>query len=173
MKGYHSRNVLLVLLIALLILLGCQSEPEQDEVAAPQAGEAAAVEAASESDSITADDMVGIWLATIAGERGYFMYTADGRYTLALSQDDVGSAPRVSGEYWFEDGKLHLRDLENAGHWTVCDAETIGIYEVIVAEDGKLTFQTVEDGCDEGGFTRNYVFANITQERIAEPATLE
>ena len=175
MKGYFSRNALIVLMIALLILVGCQSEPEEGGVAAPEAEEAAVVEntAAPESDSITADDMVGIWLGTVAGEKGYLMYTDDGRYTVALMQDNVGTAPRVSGEYWFEDGKIHLRDLENAGHWTVCDAETVGVYEVKVADDGSVQFETVEDGCDEGGFTRNYLFANIVQERIADPVTLE
>lgn len=119
-----------------------------------------------------AADMVGIWLGTVAGEKGYVMYTEDGRYTVALAQDDLATAPRVSGEYWFEDGNIYLRDLENAGHWVVCDAEMVGIYEVVVSEDNNLQFQTVEDGCDEGGFTRNYIFANMVQEWIAEPVPL-
>jgi CubicO group peptidase (beta-lactamase class C family) len=120
----------------------------------------------------SADEMIGIWLGTVAGEKGYVMYTEDGRYTVALIQNDLGTAPRVSGEYWFEDGNIHLRDLENAGHWAVCDAETVGVYEVIVSEDDSLHFQTVDDGCDEGGFTRNYIFANMVQEWIAEPVAM-
>ncbi|HIP71357.1 MAG TPA: class A beta-lactamase-related serine hydrolase [Anaerolineae bacterium] len=119
-----------------------------------------------------AADMVGIWLGTVAGEKGYVMYTDDGRYTVALIQDNLGTAPRVSGEYWFEDGQIHLRDLENAGHWVVCDAETVGVYEAVMLEDGQVQFQTVEDGCDEGGFTRNYIFANMMQERIGDPVPI-
>jgi len=169
---------------ALIFLASCQSKPEAAENTAVSESAAAAevIEAVVEATAVPeptalpeqvlitdAADMVGIWLGTVAGERGYVMYTEDGRYTVALAQDDLGTAPRVSGEYWFEDGNIHLRDLENAGHWTVCDAEVVGIYEVAVLEDDKLQFQTVDDGCDEGGFTRNYIFANMKQEWIAEP----
>lgn len=116
----------------------------------------------------SAEEMAGIWEGTVAGEKGYVIYTPDGRFLVALAQDDLATAPRVSGEYWFEDGQIHLRDLENAGHWAVCDAETVGVYEVLVVDGGKTQFQTVSDGCNEAGFTRNYIFANMTQEWIAE-----
>lgn len=175
-----------ILLVIVLLLVGCQSEPERvDGVAEPEtAVEPTTVppsdiprtqqpEPTPEPILITnAADMVGIWLGTVAGEQGYVMYTEDGRYTVALTQDDLGIAPRVSGEYWFEDGAIHLRDLENAGHWVVCGAETIGVYEVVVLEDGNVQFQTVEDGCAEGGYTRNYIFANMTQERIGDPVPI-
>ena len=39
---------------------------------------------------------------------------------------------------------------------------------VVVDDSGLVKFQTVEDGCNEGGFTRNYIFANMTQELIQE-----
>lgn len=174
-----------VLFILVLLLAGCQSEPQAvDEPPEAEAiVEATAVPptdipptpipepTTTPEPALITDtaDMAGIWLATVAGERGYFMFTEDGRYTLALSQDQVGTAPRVSGEYWFEDGEFHIRDLENAGHWLVCEAETVGVYEAVVQEDGKIKFQTVDDGCNEGGFTRNYIFANMTQERIGDP----
>ncbi len=190
MKVYDLRNGFVILMMALLILVGCQSEAEEAATAVPiPATEVAIVvedtavpptstpipEPTSPPEPVlitSADDMVGIWLGKVAGEKGYMMYTEDGRYTVALTQDDLGTAPRVSGEYWFEDGNIHLRDLENTGHWAVCDAETVGVYEVVVAEDESLLFQTVDDGCDEGGFTRNYIFANMVQEWIAEPVAL-
>ena len=142
-----------------------QKEPEATAVPEPTA------EPETESGSTgisSAEEMAGIWEGTVAGEKGYVMYTPDGRYLVALTQDNLATAPRVSGEYWFENGQIHLRDLENAGHWVVCDAETVGVYEVLVLEDGKTQFQTVSDSCNEGGFTRNYIFANMTQEWIAE-----
>jgi hypothetical protein len=121
-------------------------------------------------DMITqADAMAGIWLGTLAGEFGYVMYTPDGRYMLALSQDALATAPRVTGEYWFEDNQIHLRDLENAGHWTECDPDTVGIYDVLDLGDGQIAFQMVEDSCGDSGFTRGYVFGNMKQEWIAEP----
>lgn len=175
-----------ILLIVALLLGGCQSEPQavdtvdESEVVAPTAVPPTDIpptpepEPTPEPDLITsAEEMTGIWLGTVAGERGYVMYTEDGRYTVALSQDDLGTTPRVSGEYWFEDGTIHLRDLKNAGHWTVCDAEMIGIYQVVVLENGNLQFQTVDDGCNEGGFTRNYIFANMKQERIGDAVPIE
>ena len=117
----------------------------------------------------TADEMVGIWLRTLAGERDYIMYTADGRYLVALSQDNLATAPRVSGEYWFEDGLIHLRDLANAGCWTECDSETVGIYGVVDLGDDQMQFQVVDDGCGDSGFTRGYSFGSVKQEWIAEP----
>lgn len=113
--------------------------------------------------------MVGIWLGTVAGESGYVMYTADGRFLVALSQDALVTAPLVSGEYWFEDGQIHLRDLENAGHWAECDPQTVGVYDVVDLGDGQVAFQLVDDQCGESGFTRGYLFSNMKQEWIAEP----
>ena len=176
-----------ILLVTALLLASCQSEPQPaDIVVEPEVVAAETAfptplpeptllpEPEPEPALITsADDMIGIWLGTVAGERGYVMYTEDGRYTVALVQDNLGTAPRVSGEYWFEDDTIHLRDLINAGHWTVCNTETIGVYKAVVLEGGKVQFQTVEDDCNEGGFTRNYLFATMKQERIGDPVTIE
>ena len=181
------RKVMIYLVVFVIILVGCGGDSTADDGPSTSSGDAEPVEAVEPEPSdaepveaqepveadedpaaMSADDMVGIWEGTVAGEKGYVMYTADGRYLVALVQDDLATAPRVSGEYWFEDGQIHLRDLENAGHWTVCDAETVGVYEVAKDDGGLVKFQTVDDGCDEGGFTRNYIFANMMQERIAD-----
>ncbi|MCP4363146.1 MAG: hypothetical protein GY796_34525 [Chloroflexi bacterium] len=192
MKRYNIVEVkllgVILLVLAVALLAGCQNESAViEETAVPEAAAAPTAvpttppeptpipepTSTPEPAMITsADEMVGIWLGTIAGEKGYVMYTDDGRYTVALVQENLGTAPRVSGEYWFEAGKIHLRDLENVGHWVACDAEMVGVYEVAVLEDDSLQFQTVEDNCNEGGFTRNYLFANMTQEWIAEPVAL-
>ncbi len=174
-----------LLIVMLAVLIGCQSDTAANKVsleAEPTVTTAVSAtelpptplpDPTPEQELITSvEEMAGIWLGTVAGERGYVMYTEDGRYTVALIEDDLGTAPRVSGEYWFEDGTIHLRDLENAGHWTVCPAEIVGIYEAVVLEDGNVQFQTVEDGCKEGGFTRNYIFANMTQECIGDPVPI-
>lgn len=124
----------------------------------------------SNQDLITsADEMIGIWLGTVAAEYGYVMYTADGRFLLALSQEALATAPLVSGEYWFEDDQIHLRDLENVGHWAECEVDTVGVYDVVNLGDGQMQFQMVNDGCGDSGFTRSYVFTNMKQEWVAEP----
>ncbi|MCA9943992.1 MAG: serine hydrolase [Anaerolineales bacterium] len=117
----------------------------------------------------SADEMVGVWQGTLAGETGYVMYTADGRFYVSLAEENLVTSPRVVGEYWFEDGQIHLRDLENVGHWTECSADIEGVYDVLDLGDGAVQFQTVEDACNEGGFTRNYLFANLKQEWQSEP----
>jgi hypothetical protein len=94
------------------------------------------------------------------------MFAGDGTYFFSLNQETIVDDPRVTGEYWLEDGQLHLRDLENTGHWTECAAE--GVYDMIVADDGTLTFVTVEDNCNEGGFTRNYVMENTIWTYLGE-----
>ena len=116
-----------------------------------------------------ADAMAGIWLGTLAGESGYVMYTPDGHFRVAFSEDTLTTAPRVTGEYWFEDNQIHLSDQENAGHWAECDPDTVGIYDVLDLGDGQIAFQMVEDNCGDSGFTRGYVFGNMKQEWIAEP----
>lgn len=176
---------IILLVVALAFLAGCQSDSQTtDEVTESEATDAPTAVPPEPVEPTplpeptpttgpalitSADEMVGIWLGTVGGDRGYLMYTDDGRFAVDLVQDNLGTAPRVSGEYWFEDGNIHLRDLENLGHWTNCDSETVGVYEVMVLESGNIQFQTVNDDCDEGGFTRNYLFTYTTQEWIAEP----
>lgn len=153
------------------------SEPQPTDTAVPQPTATAepdptsSPEPAVEPARITSEeDLVGVWLGTVAGETGYVMYTADGQYRVSLVEDNLTAAPRISGEYWFEDGHLHLRDLQNAGHWVDCSADTVGVYDAVLLDSGKVRFETVEDACNEGGFTRNYIFANMTQEWIDEAA---
>ena len=173
------------LVILLLLLVACGGDTDEtdsmvDEAPTEAPATATPLPAPTEAPEPTqgpamvtsAEEMEGIWEGTIAGERGYFMYTADGRYLLAMSEDALATAPRVSGEYWFEGGQIHLRDLENAGHWVECDSETVGVYDVVDLGDGEVAFETVDEGCSEGGFTRGYVFGNMIQEWIGEPVDI-
>jgi hypothetical protein len=189
-----SRTLYVIVLLAVVALLaGCQSGPAStDEVVEPDQGqeEPPAVaedpttlpEPTSEPESdeeaaitqiTSAGEMAGIWLGTIAGEKGYVMYTPDGQFAVSLTEDSLTTAPRVTGEYWFENNQIHMRDLENAGHWAACDESIVGVYEVINSEENKVTFQTVDDACSEAGFTRQFLFANMVQERIGDALPLE
>ena len=159
-KTTFFRVALLTLFLLVFLLAACSSADAPTEAPEPTQGPALIT---------AADEMVGIWLGTVAGESGYVMYTADGRFLVALSQDALATAPRVSGEYWFEDDQIHLRDLENAGHWTACDSEIVGVYDVLDLADGQMAFQMVDEGCGDSGFTRGYVFGNMEQEWVAEP----
>lgn len=68
------------------------TEPAATPTDAPEPTQAPALITSTE-------EMVGIWRGTVAGESGYVMYTADGRFLVAFSQDALATAPRVSGEY--------------------------------------------------------------------------
>ena len=50
----------------------------------------------------------------------------------------------------------------------LCDEANVGIYVVNVSKTNTVTFETVDDACNEGGFTRQYLFANMVQERIGD-----
>ena len=43
----------------------------------------------------SAEEMAGIWLGTIAGEGGYVLYTANGRFAVALTEEGLTTAPLV------------------------------------------------------------------------------
>ncbi|MCB8944339.1 MAG: beta-lactamase family protein [Ardenticatenaceae bacterium] len=177
------KKVVLVLVIFLCLLAACGGD-ETTNPAQPTAAATAIEEEMTEPTATavpepttppmitTTEEMAGIWEGSVAGEKGYLMYTEDGRYFLSLSQEGLTTSPRITGDYWFENNQLHIRDLENTGHWVECPAETVGVYDVLLLDDGRATFQTVEDGCNEGGFTRNYIFANMTQKWLAEPADI-
>ena len=115
-------------------------------------------EPAFPADIADASELVGLWDGEIAGEHGFIVFAADGTYLLGLSLESLMNAPRVTGEYWVEDGQFYLQDVTNAGHWTEC--ADVGVYGTDVDEDGTLKFVTIEDACNEGGFTRSYVMGN-------------
>jgi len=173
----------IALVVVVVLLAGCQSGPaSSDEVVEPdqvQEAPSAAEDPTTKPDpteepAITSTgEMSGIWLGTVGGETGYVMYTPDGQFAVSLIEKDLTTAPRVTGEYWFENGQIHMRDLENAGHWATCDETNVGVYEVVVSGDNKVTFQTIDDACNEGGFTRQYLFANMVQERIADALPMD
>jgi len=123
-------------------------------------------EPAFPADIADAAALVGLWDGSLGGEHGYIVFADDGTYYLSLIRDTILNEPRVTGEYWLEDSQFHLRDKENAGHWTDCAEE--GVYGTTVAEDGTLAFVTIEDSCNEGGFTRNYVMENTKWTRIGD-----
>ena len=180
----------ILLILVLVMLVSCQSqpagnggvEPETEKMVQVEAPATAVEEPTTPPEPIeepanttitSADKMAGIWLGRIAGESGYVMYTPDGQFTVSLNKENLATAPRVRGEYWFEGDQIHLRDLENSGHWTVCDEAAVGIYQVVREANDKVTFQTVEDACNEGGFTRQYLFSYMVQERIGDALPLD
>jgi hypothetical protein len=142
------------------------SEPAESAVEPTAVASEPTAESPSSTDISDMPALVGLWDVSLAGEHGYMVFAGDGTYFFSLNQETIVDDPLVTGEYWLEDGQLHLHDLENAGHWTECAEE--GVYDMTFAEDGTLTFVTVEDNCNEGGFTRNYVMKNTIWTYLGE-----
>lgn len=163
------KQTVLYLLVLILCLTACGNGTLADEAvvdADTSAPIAEPTDIPPEPTSEPAVTLVGLWDINLAGEHGYVVFAEDGTYFLSLNQETVISSPRVKGEYWLADGQLHLRDQENTGHWAECTAE--GVYDIATTESDSLKFVTVEDSCNEGGFTRNYVMANTIWTQIGE-----
>jgi hypothetical protein len=83
----------------------------------------------------------------------YLRFAEDGTYQYALSTNVLETNPAFWGEYWFEDGNLHVRDVGNsqAGGqgvgWLACDPSVIGIYSVILTEPNKVFLEPITDKC--------------------------
>jgi hypothetical protein len=162
------KQTALYLLVLILLLTACGQNNPADEGVNNADTSAALVDPEDEpaeptddtqtTESSAAIDLVGLWDGSLAGEHGFMVFAEDGTFFLSLNQETVTSSPRVKGEYWLADGQLHLQDQENAGHWAECTAE--GVYDIDTNENGSVKFVTVEDSCNEGGFTRNYVMEN-------------
>lgn len=154
-----KKRLILIALLLIMFVAACGGGASSNEAAERSEPVASAAEPTAVPPEATPDaDLIGLWDGSLAGEHGYIIFTNDGSYFVSLNQETILDEPRVTGEYWLEEGQLHLRDLENAGHWTECIEE--GVYDMAVADDGTLTFVTIEDNCNAGGFTRNYVMEN-------------
>lgn len=113
----------------------------------------------------SAEGLHGVWhrierppLTGIGGL--YIVFNEDGTHQtiivqeLGLSAREVlerlTSSPHSWGEYWFEDGKLHVRDLGYASGTLLlwkCDPEVIGTYQVQVYSDNQIEFKNEGDRC--------------------------
>lgn len=126
------KHLVILVLASLLILVvsGCTFQL----IEAPRAQEGESVYLATEPA-----DILGVWEHAFMGSTVLIEYTPDGELVYYL-----GSPPAVSftGEYWFEDDKLHFAE-EYAG------MSRVGIYTVQVkVEDGvatELMFTAVDD----------------------------
>ena len=95
------KQVILVSIVCLLLLVACGGNETantvqpttavadvEEEMAEPTATAVPEPTTPPEPTAppmiTTAEEMVGIWEGTVAGEKGYLMYTADGRYFVSL-----------------------------------------------------------------------------------------
>ncbi len=97
----------------------------------------------------TAEELVGVYgYQRWGGNHRYFLFGPDGTYSIAgtLSRERLEDTPAESGEFWFEDTRLHLLVLDNRNEATEC-IDVVGLYEVQLLTNGALRFEVVEDEC--------------------------
>lgn len=87
-----------------------------------------------------AEDVFGLW--TITSDQGtrtdwYFRPVDDSTFTIYIHRGEQVS--RISGKYWFEDGKFMIRD-------DFCP--TPGVYTILMTSSAELLFAPIGDGCE-------------------------
>ena len=90
----------------------------------------------------TVEDLVGAW------EAGHWVleFTERGGYRVRPTSSSVAM---VAGEFWFEEGELHLRDRTGG-----CSQNEVGRYEIQGAPGDSFTLIAISEPCD----TRGVVF---------------
>ncbi len=119
-----KKFVLTLIVIGLSLLMGCNTSDT------PQPG-----------PITNSKDIVGIW--EIYGD--YVQYNEDGTFHFASSLERLEDQPMAIGEFWFEEGQYFEKEIEV--HNLPSCGSVLGIYEVILLENGNITFTKVEDEC--------------------------
>lgn len=113
--------------VATLIFVGCSSEnsPSPGPVESPE-------------------KLVGLWEQKehATNREAYIQYFEDGTYWCAKERADLDEDTNCIGEYWFENGQYHDRELTGT-----CPSNSVAIYDVQRLESGKIKFTPVEDIC--------------------------
>ena len=100
----------------------------------------------------TVDQLIGTWKKQRVWDLLdiYLRFNPDGTFEYARrSLNLLDTEPAVKGEWWFEDGMLHVRDLERQGDetWEECGQEIIGIYIVTLEPQGNIAIKSKTDEC--------------------------
>lgn len=98
----------------------------------------------------TPEEIAGIWgYCPATDDCYYYQYMPDGDYRGATqpTRARLEDTPSVTGEFWFEGSRLNLNVTEDTltDRWS-CIGK-IGIYEVLLLENGYLRFELIEDEC--------------------------
>jgi hypothetical protein len=130
-----KKNTVGVLVCLLLLLLSSCGEPE---------GPAAIT---------SAEELAGLWHMTASNGLGgevYRQYTADGIYRMGSSPEELGTRPRVEGEFWFEGELFVMREVAALPGYDAClQAGQVGRYTVEQLANGHIRFVVVEDDCSD------------------------
>ncbi len=112
----------------------------------------------------SAEPLHGLWTARTANKTSFFYFHEDGTFsyygvtdqeaqrahgTKDLNAQQVIDSRTVWGEYWFEDGRFHIQDVEIVPMraWDICEADEVGIYEVVAVSEREVQFDASRDEC--------------------------
>jgi hypothetical protein len=103
----------------------------------------------------SAEEIIRIWQQRLTswtgGNNVYLVFNQDGTFHYSeKSHTALEDAPTVIGEYWFEDGLLHVHDTSNTFAdplWPACDTSNTGIYWVTMISPTKINLKPKTDPC--------------------------
>lgn len=95
------------------------------------------------------EDILGMWTRDLEGSATSYYFKDDGTFHLKLSTDPelLETSPGLVGNYWFDGSQLILEDLEQFQATSVGMCPDVGVYEVVMLENGNLLFRVIEDEC--------------------------
>ena len=132
-----NRKTPVLVLLVMTVLAACQGKAAPGllvEQPAPLATQAVLTIS-------RADEIYGIWTLTSHPhyKLAYWLLRPDGSFTFSPNLD--GGRPSESGQYWFKQGQLLIKDdfCPTPGKYTVTKQE--------IAEGSALVIRLVEDSC--------------------------
>lgn len=127
--------ILSLLLSLVLLLTACQPVMPVESTAAE--------EAVMVTD---AAELAGVWQVLGVDFDFYHQFNEDGTLQAAGSPVGFADSPLFVGEFWFEDGQLHMREVEVFGI-PPCGEEPV-IYEARLLPSGNLRLTKIVDNCE-------------------------
>jgi hypothetical protein len=100
----------------------------------------------------TAEEMIGILKRQRTWDLPdvFIRFNPEGTYQYTMrSIHLLDKDPSTWGEWWFEDGNLHLRDIGRKEHdtWEACGSDIIAIYTVTLLPAGNIQIKSLTDKC--------------------------
>ena len=124
-----------VILLTVLILSACQPVmPVEVET--------------TEGDVIVTDaaDLIGVWHVLGIDFDFYHEFNEDGTFRAAESPDLLADSPLLVGEFWFDEERLYMKEIEVFGI-PPCGDE-LAIYKANIVASGNLNLTKIEDNCE-------------------------
>lgn len=142
----HSLKVVWVIVLALM-LVGCGAPGVSPNQIPPTSTPTPVLSTATPTTTQvvtlarSAEEIVGTWRAS----RTYIRFDRDGTFRKAYALDELDSRPFAISGFRFEGTRMFIEEISVSGVPPCGD--TIGIYEVLLLEGGRIQIVSTDDKC--------------------------